>query len=112
MQLADVSTEEEKVNIVNDLKKKLDAINTAAAEYQNKKDANSKAKIEWEQQQKSAKLGLVSAVELQALQLQYEQTEMELSAVAYAYDLAWEEYNMLMNGTTLDIYDVYKSKLS
>lgn len=112
MQLADVSTEEEKVNIANDLKKKLDAINTAAAEYQNKKDANSKAKIEWEQQQKSAKLGLVSAVELQALQLQYEQTEMELSTAAYAYDLAWEEYNMLMNGTTLDIYDVYKSKLS
>ena len=112
MQLADVSTEEEKVNIANDLKKKLDAINTAAAEYRNKKDANSKAKIEWEQQQKSAKLGLVSAVELQALELQYEQTEMELSAAAYAYDLAWEEYNMLMNGTTLDIYDVYKSKLS
>ena len=112
MQLADVSTEEEKVNIANDLKKKLDAINTAAAEYQNKKDTNSKAKIEWEQQQKSAKLGLVSAVELQALELQYEQTEMELSAAAYAYDLAWEEYNMLMNGTTLDIYDVYKSKLS
>ena len=112
MQLADVSTEEEKVNIANDLKKKLDAINTAAAEYQNKKDANSKAKIEWEQQQKSAKLGLVSAVELQALELQYEQTEMELSAAAYAYDLAWEEYTMLMNGTTLDIYDVYKSKLS
>lgn len=112
MQLADVSTEEEKVNIANDLKKKLDAINTAAAEYQNKKDANSKAKIEWEQQQKSAKLGLVSAVELQALELQYEQTEMELSAAAYAYDLAWEEYNMLMNGTTLDIYDVYQSKLS
>lgn len=112
MQLADVSTEEEKVNIANDLKKKLDAINTAATEYQNKKDANSKAKIEWEQQQKSAKLGLVSAVELQALELQYEQTEMELSAAAYAYDLAWEEYTMLMNGTTLDIYDVYKSKLS
>ena len=112
MQLADVSTEEEKVNIANDLKKKLDAINTAAAEYQNKKDANSKAKIEWEQQQKSAKLGLVSAVELQVLELQYEQTEMELSAAAYAYDLAWEEYTMLMNGTTLDIYDVYKSKLS
>ena len=112
MQLADVSTEEEKVNIANDLKKKLNAINTAAAEYQNKKDANSKAKIEWEQQQKSAKLGLVSAVELQALELQYEQTEMELSAAAYAYDLAWEEYTMLMNGTTLDIYDVYKSKLS
>lgn len=112
MQLADVSTEEEKVNIANDLKKKLDAINTAAAEYQNKKDANSKVKIEWEQQQKSAKLGLVSAVELQALELQYEQTEMELSAAAYAYDLAWEEYTMLMNGTTLDIYDVYKSKLS
>lgn len=112
MQLADVSTEEEKVNIANDLKKKLDAINTAAAEYQNKKDANSKAKIEWEQQQKSAKLGLVSAVELQALELQYEQTEMELSAAAYAYDLAWEKYTMLMNGTTLDIYDVYKSKLS
>ena len=112
MQLADVSTEEEKVNIANDLKKKLDAINTAAAEYQNKKDANSKAKIEWEQQQKSAKLGLVSAVELQALELQYEQTEMELSAAAYAYDLAWEEYTMLMNGTTLDISDVYKSKLS
>lgn len=112
MQLADVSTEEEKVNIANDLKKKLDAINTAAAEYQNKKDANSKAKIEWEQQQKSAKLGLVSAVELQALELQYEQTKMELSAAAYAYDLAWEEYTMLMNGTTLDIYDVYKSKLS
>ena len=112
MQLADVSTEEEKVNIANDLKKKLDAINTAAAEYQNKKDANSKAKIEWEQQQKSATLGLVSAVELQALELQYEQTEMELSAAAYAYDLAWEEYTMLMNGTTLDIYDVYKSKLS
>lgn len=111
MQLADVSMEEEKVNIANDLKNKLDAINTAAAEYQNQKDAYSKAKIEWEQQQKSAKLGLVSAVELQALELQFKQTEMELSAAAYAYDLAWEEYNMLMNGTTLDIYDVYKTKL-
>ena len=59
MQLADVSTEEEKVNIANDLKKKLDAINTAAAEYQNKKDANSKAKIEWEQQQKYLTRGLI-----------------------------------------------------
>ncbi len=44
MQLADVSTEEEKVNIANDLKKKLDAINTAAAEYQNKKGCQQQGK--------------------------------------------------------------------
>ncbi len=112
MEIADVSVEDQKTAIANDLKKKLDAINAAAATYQNKKDAYSKAKTEWEQQQKSAKLGLVSAVELQALELQFEQTELELSTAAYAYDLAWEEYNMLMNGTTLDIYDVYKAQLS
>ena len=111
MEIADVSIEDQKTAIANDLKKKLDAVNAAAAAYQNQKDACGKAKTEWEQQQKSAKLGLVSAVELQALQLQYEQTELELSAAAYAYDLAWEEYNMLMNGTTLDIYDVYKAQL-
>lgn len=111
MDLADVAMKDQEANIANDLKKKLDRINAAAAVYQNKKDANAKAKIEWKQQQKSAVLGLVSAVELQALQLQYEQTEMELSAAAYDYDLAWEEYNMLMDGTTLDIYDTYKAQI-
>lgn len=111
MDLADVAMQDQQANIANDLKKKLDGINAAAAVYQNKKDAYAKAKTEWEQQQISAKLGLVSAVELQALQLQFEQTEMELSEAAYAYDLAWAEYNMLMDGTTLDIYDTYKAQL-
>ncbi|MGM9916987.1 TolC family protein [Anaerotignum sp.] len=111
MDLADVAMQDQQANIANDLKKKLDRINAAAAVYQNKKDAYAKAKTEWEQQQVSAKLGLVSAVELQALQLQFEQTEMELSAAAYDYDLAWAEYNMLMDGTTLDIYDTYKAQL-
>ena len=111
MDLADVAMKDQEATIANDLKKKLDRINAAAAVYQNKKDANAKAKTEWEQQQKSAKLGLVSAVELQALELQYEQTEMELSAAAYDYDLAWAEYNMLMDGTTLDIYDTYKAQI-
>lgn len=112
MELADVSAEDQKVNIANDLKNKLDAIQAAGAAYQTQREAYSKAAIQWEQQQKSAKLGLISAVELQALQLQFEQVEMQRSAAAYAYDLAWEEYQMLMNGTTLDIYDVYKEKLS
>ncbi len=111
MDLADVAMKDQQANIANDLKKKLDRINAAAAVYQNKKDAYAKAKTEWEHQQVSAKLGLVSAVELQALQLQFEQTEMELSAAAYDYDLAWAEYNMLMDGTTLDIYDTYKAQL-
>lgn len=111
MDLADVAMKDQQANIANDLKKKLDRINAAAAVYQNKKDAYAKAKTEWEQQQVSAKLGLVSAVELQALQLQFEQTEMELSAAAYDYDMAWAEYNMLMDGTTLDIYDTYKAQL-
>ena len=111
VQLAEVSIAEQETAIANDLKKKLDAIQAAAAAYQNQKDTYAKAKTEWEQQQKSAGLGLVSAVELQALELQFAQTEMELSAAAYAYDLAWEEYNMLMEGTTLDIYDTYKAKL-
>lgn len=111
MDLADVAMQDQQANIANDLKKKLDRINAAAAVYQNKKDAYAKAKTEWEQQQVSAKLGLVSAVELQALQLQFEQTEMELSAAAYDYDMAWAEYNMLMEGTTLDIYDTYKAQL-
>lgn len=112
VKLADVSAEEQKVTIANDLKSKLDAIQAAGVAYQNQRDTYSKAAVQWEQQQKSAKLGLVSAVELQALQLQFEQEEMQLSAAAYAYDLAWEEYNMLMDGTALDIYDVYKAKLS
>lgn len=111
MDLADVAMQDEQANIANDLKKKLDGINAAAAVYQNKKDAYAKAKTEWEQYQASAKLGMVSAVELQALELQFEQTEMELSEAAYAYDLAWAEYNMLMDGTTLDIYDTYKAQL-
>ena len=111
MDLADVAMQDQQTNIANDLKKKLDRINAAAAVYQNKKDAYAKAKTEWEQQQVSAKLGMVSAVELQALQLKFEQTEMDLSVAAYDYDLAWEEYKMLMDGTTLDIYDTYKAQL-
>lgn len=111
MDIADVAMEDEKASIANDLKKKLDAINAAAAAYQNQKDALKKAKTEWEQQQASAKLGLVSAVELQALQLQYEQTELALMNAAYAYDIAWGEYNMMMEGTSSDIYNTYKSQL-
>lgn len=108
MDIADVAMEDEKAAIANNLKKKLDAINAAAAAYQNQRDALKKAKTEWEQQQASAKLGLVSALELQALQLQYEQAELALMNAAYNYDLAWGEYNMLMEGTTSDIYDAYK----
>lgn len=108
MDIADVAMEDEKASIANNLKKKLDAINAAAAAYQNQRDALKKAKTEWEQQQASAKLGLVSALELQALQLQYEQAELALMNAAYNYDLAWGEYNMLMEGTTSDIYDAYK----
>lgn len=111
MDLADVAMQDQQTNIANDLKKKLDRINAAAAVYQNKRDAYTKAKTEWEQQQVSAKLGMVSAVELQALQLKFEQAEMDLSVAAYDYDLAWEEYKMLMDGTTLDIYDTYKAQL-
>lgn len=111
MDIANVSMEDQKAAIANDLKKKLDGINAAAAEYQNQKDALKKARTEWERQQASAKLGLVSAVELQALQLQYEQQELAVMAAAYDYDLAWEEYNMLMDGTTLDIYDTYKAQI-
>ncbi len=111
MDLADVAMEDEKANIANTLKKKLDRINAAAATYQNQKDARQKAWTEWEQQQTSAKLGLLSAVELQALELQYEQTELALAAAAYDYDLAWKEYQMMMDGTTLDIYETYKAQI-
>lgn len=111
MDIADVAMEDEKASIANDLKKKLDAINAAGTAYQNQKDALKKAKTEWEQQQKSAELGLVSSVELQALQLQYEQQELALMNAAYAYDLAWGEYNMLVEGTNTDIYNTYKSQV-
>lgn len=111
MDIADVAIKDQEATVANDLKKKLDRINAAAATYQNAKDANQKAKIEWQQQQQSAVLGLVSAVELQALELQYEQTELTLAAAGYDYDLAWAEYNMLMDGTSLDIYDTYKAQV-
>lgn len=111
MDIADVAMQDEKAAIANDLKKKLDAINAAAAAYQNQKDALKKAKTEWEHQQASAKLGIVSPVELQALQLQYEQTELALMNAAYAYDIAWGEYNMMMEGTSSDIYNTYKAQL-
>ncbi len=111
MDIADVAMEDEKASIANDLKKKLDAINAAAAAYQNQKDTLKKAKTEWEHQQASAKLGIVSPVELQALQLQYEQTELALMNAAYAYDIAWGEYTMMMEGTSSDIYNTYKAQL-
>ena len=111
MDIADVAMEDEKSSIGNDLKKKLDAINAAAAAYQNQKDTLKKAKTEWEHQQASAKLGIVSPVELQALQLQYEQTELALMNAAYAYDIAWGEYTMMMEGTSSDIYNTYKAQL-
>ncbi len=111
MDIADVAMEDEKAFIANDLKKKLDAINAAAAAYQNQKDTLKKAKTEWEHQQASAKLGIVSPVELQALQLQYEQTELALMNAAYAYDIAWGEYTMMMEGTSSDIYNTYKAQL-
>lgn len=111
MDIADVAMEDEKASIANDLKKKLDAINAAAAAYQNQKDALKKAKTEWEHQQASAELGIVSPVELQALQLQYEQAELALMNAAYAYDIAWGEYNMMMQGTSSDIYGTYKAQL-
>lgn len=111
MDIADIAMQDEKASIANDLKKKLDAINAAAAAYQNQKDTLKKAKTEWEHQQASAKLGIVSPVELQALQLQYEQTELALMNAAYAYDIAWGEYNMMMEGTSSDIYNTYKAQL-
>ena len=111
MDIADVAMEDEKASIANDLKKKLDAINAAAAAYQNQKDTLKKAKTEWEHQQASAKLGIVSPVELQALQLQYEQTALALMNAAYAYDIAWGEYTMMMEGTSSDIYNTYKAQL-
>lgn len=111
MDIANVSIESQKVSISNDLKKKLDSINKAAAAYQLQKDTYDKAKIQWEQQQKSAKLGLISAVEIQALGLQFEQNELTLMQAAYDYDLAWEEYHRLMEGTSLDIYDTYKEQI-
>lgn len=111
MDIADVAIKDQEAAVANDLKKKLDRINAAAATYQNAKEANKKAAVEWKQQQQSAVLGLVSAVELQALELQYKQTELTLAAAAYDYDLAWAEYTMLMDGTTLDIYDTYKAQV-
>lgn len=112
MDIAKVSVETQKTNIANDLKKKLDCINKAAAAYQLQKDTTEKAKIQWEQQQKSAKLGLISAVEIQGLQLQFEQTDLALMQAAYDYNLAWEEYRLLMKGTSLDIYINYKAAIS
>lgn len=58
-----------------------------------------------------AKAGNSFSVEQQGLQLQFEQKEMELATAAYAYDMAWAEYRMLMDGTTLEIYDTYKEKI-
>ncbi len=112
MDIATVSMESQEVAIANDLKKKLDSINQAAKAYQLQKDTKEKAAIQWEQQQQSAKLGLVSGVELQALELQYAQNELALMQAAYDYDLAWEEYRLLINGTSLDIYDSYKEQVA
>ncbi len=111
MDIANVSIESQEVAISNDLKKKLDSINKAATAYQLQKDTYDKAKTQWEQQQKSAQLGLISAVEIQALELQFEQNELALMEAAYDYDLAWEEYRRLMEGTSLDIYDTYKEQI-
>ncbi len=112
MDIAEVAMETQKVAIANDLKKKLDSINKAATAYQLQKDTYDKAKTQWEQQQKSAKLGLVSAVEIQGLELQFEQVELAKLQAAYDYDLAWEEYHLLMSGTSLDIYDTYKEQIA
>lgn len=112
MDISKVSMENQKITIANDLKKKLDSINKAASAYQLQKDTCEKAKTQWEQQQKSAQLGLVSAAEIQGLQLQFEQNQLVLMEAAYDYDLAWEEYKLLMNGTSLDIYGTYKEQVS
>ncbi|MDD3394514.1 MAG: TolC family protein [Anaerotignum sp.] len=112
MDIAKVSMETQKVTIANDMKKKLDSINKAAAAYQLQKDTYEKAKTQWEQRQKSAQLGLLSAVEVQGLQLQFEQNQLALMEAAYDYDLAWQEYKLLMSGTSLDIYDTYKEQIS
>ncbi|NCC16893.1 MAG: TolC family protein [Clostridia bacterium] len=112
MDIAKVSMETQKVTIANDMKKKLDSINKAAAAYQLQKDTYEKAKTQWEQRQKSAQLGLLSAVEIQGLQLQFEQNQLALMEAAYDYDLAWQEYKLLMSGTSLDIYDTYKEQIS
>lgn len=111
MDISNVSIENQKIAIANDLKKKLDSINKAASAYQIQKDTYEKAKIQLEQQRKSAELGIISSVEIQALELQFKQTEMALMSAAYDYDLAWEEYRLLMSGTSLDIYDTYKAQV-
>ncbi|KXL52899.1 outer membrane efflux protein [Anaerotignum neopropionicum] len=111
MDIAKVAMETQKITIANNLKKKLDSIDKAASAYQLQKDTYEKAKTQWEQQQKSAKLGLISAVELQALELQFLQIELVKLQAAYDYDLAWEEYRLLMDGTSLDIYDTYKEQI-
>lgn len=111
MDISNVAIEDQEIAISNDLKKKLDNINKAASAYQIQKDTYEKAKTQWEQQQKSATLGMVSAVEIQALELQFKQVELALMGAAYDYDLAWEEYNLLITGTSLDIYDTYKAQI-
>ena len=111
MDISNVSIENKKISIANDLKKKLDSINKAAATYQIQKDSYEKAKTQLEQRQKSAELGIISSVEIQALELQFKQAELALMAAAYDYDLAWEEYRLLMSGTSLDIYDTYKAQV-
>lgn len=111
MDIAKVSMENQEIAIANDLKKKLDSINKAASAYQIQKDTYEKAKIQLEQQQKTAEVGMLSSVEIQALELQFKQNELALMAAAYDYDLAWEEYRLLMSGTSLDIYDTYKAQV-
>ncbi|WP_313523876.1 TolC family protein [Anaerotignum sp.] len=111
MDIAKVSMENQEIAIANDLKKKLDSINKAASAYQIQKDTYEKAKTQLEQQQKTAEVGMLSSVEIQALELQFKQNELALMAAAYDYDLAWEEYRLLMSGTSLDIYDTYKAQV-
>ncbi|WMI82214.1 TolC family protein [Anaerotignum sp. MB30-C6] len=111
MDISNVAIENQKTTIANDLKKKLDSINKAASAYQIQKDSYDKAKTQLEQQRKSAALGMISSVEIQALELQFKQADLALMSAAYDYDLAWEEYRLLMSGTSLDIYDTYKAQV-
>lgn len=112
MKIAEVSMETQKATIANDLKKKLDSINAAASAYQIQRDTYAKGKVQVEQLQKSVAVGMTATVELQAAELQLKQTALELLSVAYDYDLAWAEYQLLIEGTSLDIYDTYKAQLA
>ena len=109
--LAKIAQNDRQAELKNDLKSQLAALNQAKAEWTRQKEALAQEVTLFAQKQRAYEIGLLSGLEFSGVQLTLRQAQLQQLKAAYAYDLRWQEYRYLQNGTQLVAYHQYQSSL-